>query len=55
MYIDRITGFKNSNKLICPKCNRLLGIRIIYEKENRPAYRLFVGAVSKKIVKAEKV
>jgi len=33
------------------KCKRLLGIKYIYEKEKRPAYRLFVGAVVKKIVK----
>ena len=29
----------------------LLGVKIIYEKENRPAFRLFVDSVKKKIVK----
>lgn len=62
MYLDRITGssFKGLNKrplkeipqLICIKCKQHIGIPIIYEKENRLAYRLFVGAVSKKITKS---
>ena len=52
MYHDRISGTPtNSNRLACPKCNAVLGVEIIYEKENRPAYRLFVGSITKKIVK----
>lgn len=35
---------------ICIKCH-LIGIKMIYEKENRPAFRLFVDSVTKKIVK----
>jgi ribosomal protein S27E len=55
MYLDRISesGEINlSTNLICPKCKKLLAVPIIYEKENRPALRLFVGAVTKKIVKS---
>lgn len=56
MYIDRI--FESGNielniNLICPGCKRILAVPIIYEKENRPALRLFVGAVTKKIVKSK--
>lgn len=53
-YLDRIVGLnvKGKTNLICPKCKELLGVPIIYKKENRPALRLFVGAVSKKITKA---
>jgi hypothetical protein len=54
MYIDRIHEPKVSlskKDLTCPK-GHLLGVKIIYEKEKRPAFRLFVEAVSKKIVKA---
>jgi len=41
--------------LICPKCRALLGIAMIYKKENRPAVRLFAGAVGKGVVSGEKV
>jgi hypothetical protein len=55
LYIDRIEDFKNQDqRLTCPKCREHLGNLIIYEKENRPAYRLFAGAVAKKIVKTPK-
>ena len=56
MYIDRIYESENIKlniNLICPGCKRILAIPIIYEKENRPAIRLFVGAVTKKIVKSK--
>ncbi len=61
MYLDRIsdskkyTGLENSAiknipNLECLICNQILGVPIVYKKEDRPAYRLFVGAVSKKII-----
>lgn len=60
MYIDRIfkpesfskLESKSINKipdLICPNCKRVLGIPYIYQKEKRKAFRLFVGAVTKKV------
>ena len=55
MYIDRIMEPKVSvlrKDLTCQK-DHLLGVKIIYEKENRPAFRLFVDSVIKKIVKFE--
>jgi hypothetical protein len=61
MYLDRISdssyedmqnlSLKDIPQLVCPNCKRLLGVPIIYEKEQRLALRLFVGAVTKKIVK----
>lgn len=57
MYIDRISesgDLKLDANLTCPKCRRILAVPIIYEKENRPALRLFVGAITKKIVKSKK-
>lgn len=55
MYLDRISGsdfyaFNSKNlkaipQLLCTKCKLQIGIPIVYEKEKRPAYRLFVGAV----------
>jgi len=52
MYYDRISGLSADNgKLVCSKCKEVLGVGIVYEKENRPAYRLFVGSTIKKIVK----
>lgn len=56
MYIDRIFESEKINlntNLICPECGRVLAVSITYEKENRPALRLFVGAIIKKIVKSE--
>ncbi len=53
MYIDRIIDPQVSlarKDLSCNK-NHLLGIKIIYEKEKRPAFRLFVESVVKKIIK----
>jgi hypothetical protein len=53
MYIDRIIepAVSISRKdLSCLK-DHLLGAKIIYEKEKRPAFRLFVDSVIKKIVK----
>ncbi|MBI1833761.1 MAG: hypothetical protein HYR90_02955 [Candidatus Andersenbacteria bacterium] len=48
LYLDRILDYSTAaNKLMCPKCNEVLGMRTIYKKENRQAYRLFTGAVSK--------
>lgn len=54
MYVDRIIDSKVSQKnLECPKCKELLGVSMIYKKENRPAIRLFEGSVSKKITKSK--
>ena len=54
MYLDRIVkpGYIAGKNLVCSKCKHLLGVHYIYEKEKRPALRLFEGAVMKKIVKA---
>ena len=53
MYIDIIAGkyAKAGKQLACHKCGHVLGIRYIYEKEKRPAFRMFEGAIVKKIVK----
>ena len=53
MYIDRIIDPKVSvskKDLSCPK-GHLIGVKIIYDKEKRPAFRLFVDSVVKKIIK----
>jgi hypothetical protein len=53
MYMDRIIEPKISisrKDLSCPK-GHLLGVKIVYEKEKRPAFRLFVDSVTKKITK----
>ena len=54
MYLDRISESKVSltrKDFSCPK-GHLLGVKIIYEKEKRPAFRLFVDSVIKKLVKS---
>lgn len=54
IYLDRMSDFntKSKDKLECKKCKHILGILINFKKENRPAYRLFVGAVTKQIIKS---
>ena len=54
MYVDRIIDPKVSigrKDLRCPK-GHLLGTKIVYKKENRPAFRLFVDAIVRKIIKS---
>ncbi|MEI6510910.1 MAG: hypothetical protein WCO25_02590 [Candidatus Uhrbacteria bacterium] len=56
MYVDRIMNATKpigAKGLDCPECKVSLGVRMIYKKEDRPAYRLFVGAVAKKAIKSE--
>lgn len=56
MYIDRIIDIRVSDaQLNCPDCSAVLATKILYVKENRPAYRLFVGAVTKHIVKSSSI
>lgn len=56
LYLDRIVDFeKQSDKnLVCPNCKDTLGICYLYPKEKRPAYRLFAGEITKRIVKSNK-
>lgn len=54
MYMDRIVGLKKLNvkaNLLCLNCKEILGVPVVYKKEKRPAYRLFAGAILKKISK----
>lgn len=40
-----------SQDLICPNCKLVLGMKMVYKPEDRDAYRLFVGAITKKLIK----
>ncbi len=65
-YLDRILApnslttllkqcnFAQKNKqmqLKCPKCNQTIGLPMIYQPENRPAFRMIYGSFSRKIIK----
>ena len=54
MYIDRMnnTMVSITRKDLSCRNGHLLGVKIIYDKEKRPAFRLFVDSVTKRIVKA---
>jgi len=54
MYIDRIIDavVSISRKDLSCRKGHLLGVKIIYEKEKRPAFRVFMDSVVKKIVKS---
>ena len=56
MYVDRFIDVspKGAN-LVCGSCDRVVGNLIDYKKEDRPAYRLYVGAVKKKIISSRSV
>lgn len=53
MYLDRILHPKVSISEKGLKCENghLLGVAIIYKKENRPAFRLLADSVKKKAIK----
>jgi hypothetical protein len=56
MYTDRMSDSQVSIKkknLICDN-GHMLGIKIVYEKEDREAFRLFVDSVTKKLVSSQK-
>lgn len=56
MYLDRMNGINTGQKkLKCDKCDQDLGIKINYQKENRPAYRLFQNSVSKRVIAQSKL
>jgi hypothetical protein len=57
LYIDRIVDGKNfvDKNLVCKECKTVLGIKIVYQKENRQAYRLFAGAIEKKVIKGDEL
>lgn len=43
----RVGGAKRWPKLVCPECDELIGSPMVYERENRPALLLQLGAVAK--------
>ena len=56
MYLDRFIDFNpDTSDLVCRSCGKILGSLITYKKENRPAYRLYVGSVSKKVVRSQNI
>ena len=53
LYIDRIVGLATAkDELTCSKCKQVLGTKTLYKKENRPAYRLYVGSVVKRVIRS---
>lgn len=53
LYLDRMLPMGNfsTKEIKCSDCKKLIGVQMIYEKENRPAIRLIPGALAKKIAK----
>ena len=60
LYLDRIffpeklaklqnLSMKKVPNFTCSNCHFLLGIGYVYPKEKRPAFRLFAGAIKKKV------
>lgn len=53
LYLDRMmepSAPLTIKELRCSSCQAALGMYMIYEQEQRPAYRLVLGAVGKRIV-----
>ena len=57
LYLDRIVAPKmqGNQNLVCKKCKTVIGTPMVYKKEKRAAYRLYVGAIVKKLVNADKL
>ena len=56
MYVDRLVDIQTvEDNLACSDCGRVLANLINYKKEDRLAYRLYVGAVTKKIVRKDSI
>lgn len=56
MYKDRMLDLSTSEvDLVCQNCKQTLGTYIIYEKEKRPAFRLYVSSVNIKVVNSRAV
>lgn len=54
MYVDRMIDVRPAGPILaCDNCQRDLAVRIMWQKEDRPAYRLFVEAVKKARVARE--
>lgn len=52
LYLDRLVDMEaKPEQLKCPGCGVILGHQYIYAREQRPAYRLIAGAVTKKNIK----
>ena len=56
MYLDRFIDLRpKGESLRCLSCGRVIGVLTVYKTESRPAYRLFVGAVSKKAISSKNI
>jgi hypothetical protein len=52
IYLDRILNIgklKIAGKIVCPSCDRWLGVKSFYKKENRPCVILFQSVIKKSI------
>lgn len=56
MYADRFIDLTpEGHGLVCTNCGQVLGNYIIYKKEDRPAYRLYAGSITKKVVSRDRL
>jgi hypothetical protein len=58
MYPENLVGLQSKklsdiSNLKCRKCGEILGVSGIYKKERRKCFRLFQGAVKKKVRKVD--
>lgn len=54
IYVDRIIkleGMGKTKQLTCKSCKKVIGTLYIYEKEKRPAYRIYQDAIINKTTK----
>jgi len=53
LYLDRICApsisRSSTGEFVCPKCEKVIGTFYIYQKEKRPAIRLYQGSVVKRV------
>ncbi len=52
MYVDRMSaraGKITAETCACAQCGKVVGVAMIYKKENRPAFRIIPGTVAKEL------
>jgi len=58
LYLDSMLdnfSIKKESKLICPKCEKLLGNRAVFGKDKKMAFIIYPGAIYYKIVLPKRV
>ncbi|MFA7301209.1 MAG: hypothetical protein WC069_02790 [Candidatus Shapirobacteria bacterium] len=57
LFFDKILdnfGVKKESKLVCPKCEKILGSRFVFGKDKKQAFKVYPGAIYYRILVPER-